>query len=341
MHEIRTERLTMRDAVPGDLDGYMAFVSDYEVIKWTSSWPYPADREFTLSRCRQVPPELGFAGPVFLGGEQIGGMGCVDGELGYFFAQAHWRQGYATEMARAVIARAFATMDWNQITAGVFDGNPGSVRVLQKLGFKETGRGKLFSKAQGKELHGPDFALTRADWLATNPIHIETERLVIRAFSTNDVTAFHAFASRNEVARMMQSIPHPLNMQQAQEWIDGRVYTGQLGFCPGVYLKDGTLIGALGIGGDPVNAAYFFDPNQWGQGYATEATRGFLSAMFKQFNLTEIEAGAMEDNPGSQRVLTKLGFTEFGRKMHQPSLRLEPDPLILYRLTRTQFEARP
>ncbi len=339
MHEIKTERLTMRDAVPGDLDGYMAFVSDYEVIKWTASWPYPADREFTLSRCRQVPSEQGFVGPVFLGDEQIGGMGCMDGELGYFFAQDHWGKGYATEIARAVIARAFAVMDWDQITAGVFDGNPGSIRVLDKLGFKETGRGKLFSKAQGKELHGPDFVLTRSGWLAANPLCIETDRLIIRVFSADDTAAFHGFASRNEVARMMQSIQHPLSREQAQDWIDGRIYDGQLGFCPGVYLKDGTLIGAAGIGGDPVNVAYFFDPSHWGQGYATEAVHAFLTVMFKQFDLTEIEAGAMEDNPASQRVLTKLGFTEIGRKMHQPSLRLEPDPLILYRLTRTQFEA--
>lgn len=340
MDEIKTKRLTMRDPTPADLDGYMTFVSDYEVVKWTASWPHPADPEFTLSRCRQVPPEQGFVGPVFLGDEQIGAMGCVDGELGYFFARKHWGQGYATEMARAVVARAFAVTDWDQITAGVFDGNPGSIRVLEKLGFRETGRDSLFSKAQGQELFGPDFVLTRTDWLAANPIHIETSRLVIRAFGKDDVAAFHSFASRNEVARMMQSIPHPLSVDQAQDWIDTRTYRGQLGFCPGVYLKDGPLIGALGIGGDPVSTAYFFDPRHWGQGYATEAMGGFLAQMFDQFSLAEIVAGAMEDNPASQNVLAKLGFVETGRKMHQPTLRLEPDPLILYRLGRTQFEAR-
>ncbi len=339
MDEIKTKRLTMRDPTPDDLDIYLAFVSDYEVVKWTSSWPYPADREFTLSRCQQIDPELGFVGLVFLGDKLIGGMSCYDGSLGYFIARDHWSKGYASEMGHAAIARAFAVTDWDQITAEVMLGNPGSVKVLEKLGFMYSGPCQCSSVAQGGDFDASQFILSRADWLAANPLHIETDRLVIRAFGPNDTAAFHAFASHNEVARMMHSIPHPLSMEQAQDWIDGRVYNGQIGFCPGVYLQDGTLIGTLGIGGDPVSTAYFFDPNHWQQGYATEAMRGFLAAMFSKFDLTEIEAGAMVDNPASQRVLEKLGFTATGRKLHQSNQRLEPDPLILYRLTQTQFKA--
>ncbi len=339
MDEIRTKRLRWRLPVASDVDGYMAFVSDYEVVKWTASWPHPADRDFVVSRCVPVDRERGFAGPVFLGDVQIGGIGIMGGELGYFFAREHWGKGYATEMAAAIITRAFKNPDLGEITASVILGNGGSVAVLKKLGFQQTGMSRCPCIAQGGEYDALDYILTRERWLAQNPLLIETDRLLINAFAPGDAGAFRAIGARKEVARMMQSIPHPLSLQQAQDWIIEREYTGKIGFFAGVYLRDGTLIGAVGLGGEPVSTAYFFHPNQWGHGYATEAMDGFLTQMFAQFDLPELTAGAMVDNPASQQVLTKLGFVEIGRKMHQPSLRLEPDPLILYRLKRTEFKA--
>ena len=83
MDEYRTKRLRWRQPRASDVDAYMAFVSDYEVVKWTATWPHPAEREFVASRCVPVAPELGFAGPVFLGDEMIGGIGVIEGELGF------------------------------------------------------------------------------------------------------------------------------------------------------------------------------------------------------------------------------------------------------------------
>ncbi|MEE9387480.1 MAG: GNAT family N-acetyltransferase [Paracoccaceae bacterium] len=340
MHEIRTERLRMRDAVASDVDGYMAFVSDYEVVKWTASWPHPAEREFTLSRCNQVDPELGFVGPVFMGDEQIGGMGVANGNLGYFFARDHWGRGYATEMARAVIARAFAIMDWDRITAAVFDGNPGSVRVLQKLGFKITGRDKVFSKAQGCELSGPEFTLTRADWLAVNPYEIRTERLVIRGLVDDDRQDLQRICVP-DVARNMRNIPTPWGDVAANAWLEMSKWQGRIGFRPAMTLHDGTLIGALGIGGEPASCAYFIGKDYWGQGYATEAMRGFLGDVFTRFALKSIQACHFDDNAASGRVLQKLGFAKTGVAIGSSDARLEDAPETLYRLSRTQLKARP
>jgi len=331
MDDIRTERLRWRSPRASDVDGYMGFVTDYEVVKWTSSWPYPADRDFVASRCVPVDAARGFAGPVFLGNQQIGGIGVIDAELGYFFARPHWGRGYASEIGRAVLARAFHRYDHDQITACVIRGNPASGRVLEKLGFERTGRSRCGSVAQGGTFDNDTFALNRATWLAANPLRIETPRLVIRAIDRADVATFHAFASRPEVARMMQSIPHPLSLEQARDWIAERQFCARPGFCPGVYLKNGPLIGALGLGGDPVSTAYFFDPDHWGHGYATEAMAAFLPDMAARFGLRSIIAGAMHDNLASQRVLAKLGFEKTGETGHQASTRLEPDRLFLYR----------
>ncbi|MGR3290925.1 MAG: GNAT family N-acetyltransferase, partial [Paracoccaceae bacterium] len=234
MDSIRTERLFWRPPLASDIDGYMAFVSDYEVVKWTSSWPHPADREFVARRCVPLAPGKGFAGPVFLGDEQIGGIGLVEGELGYFIARRHWGRGYATEIARAIISRAFARFGRDQITASVIVGNPGSARVLQKLGFRQTRPSRCGSVAQGGEFDAVDYRLSRNAWLTANPLLIETKRMTIRAFDPDDVAPFHAIARQQRVSRMLQSVAHPLSLAGAADWIDSRRYAGRPGFCAGV-----------------------------------------------------------------------------------------------------------
>ena len=135
---LTTERLTLRRAEPADLDGIHALASDFEVVKNTASWPWPPDRDFTATRAMPMDPAWGMSGPVFQGDEIIGMMGVHDnGALGYMFARAHWGKGIATEMANALIKHGFATYDWAAVNACVFDDNPASTRVLEKLGFTE------------------------------------------------------------------------------------------------------------------------------------------------------------------------------------------------------------
>lgn len=160
--EIRTERLFLRRARPSDLDALHELVSDYEVVSQTASWPWPVDRTFTATRCVPMDPARGISGPVFLGEALVGMMGVHDdGEMGYMFARAHWGKGFATEMGRALVSHAFATYDWPELKACVFTGNPGSVRVLEKLGFTEAGPCSSDCKARGGVFPTRTFTLKR------------------------------------------------------------------------------------------------------------------------------------------------------------------------------------
>ncbi len=341
MDDIRTRRLHWRLPRESDFSAFLGLVSDHEVVKWTATWPHPPDRELVRRRCEPVPPEQGFAGLIWRDGACIGAMGIVEAELGFMFARRHWGRGYATEMAAAMIARAFQRHDWPQIEASVFAGNAASIRVLEKLGFAETGQGTHANAAQGASLPITHFALSRARWLAATPLRIETARLVIRPYRPADAPAFRAIANHAGVARMMASLPHPMSEAQAADWIAARAWTGRPGFCLGVFLRDGTLVGNLGLGGTPLSTMYFFGPRHWRRGYATEAMRALLGWAFAAFGLTEITAGAMADNPASRRVLEKLGFQRTGTATCKSPARLEEVPEYLYRLSRTQFEAAP
>lgn len=163
--EITTARLTLRRARAEDLDGLHALGSDWELVRQTATWPWPANRAFTATRAQPIDPEIGLAGPVFAGREIVGMMGVTasgeGAELGYMFARAHWGQGYATEIAGAVIAHAWQVYDWPWIAADVFTANPASARVLEKLGFVERAAGLGACAARGGSFPTRSFRLLR------------------------------------------------------------------------------------------------------------------------------------------------------------------------------------
>ena len=74
-----------------------------------------------------------------------GGYFCppVEGivEIGYSVVPEAQRRGYATEMARALVERAFGFADVQAVIAHTFDSNPASIRVLEHCGFRRVGPG--------------------------------------------------------------------------------------------------------------------------------------------------------------------------------------------------------
>lgn len=150
----------LRDATSADVDAVHALASEYSVIRNTGSWVWPPDREFTASRCQPIPPDQGLGG-VVLCDQTIVGMASVfgEGELGYMLSRDYWGQGYATEICRALIDLTFAKDLWRRLSACVFEDNPGSARVLLKLGFSEGPACTSICTARGKELPTRNFTL--------------------------------------------------------------------------------------------------------------------------------------------------------------------------------------
>ena len=66
-------------------------------------------------------------------------------------------------MARAVIQRAFATTDLEQITISHFIDNPASARVIAKCGFKPVGRRTIQSVGRGADVVALTYTLARTD----------------------------------------------------------------------------------------------------------------------------------------------------------------------------------
>lgn len=82
-------------------------------------------------------------------------------EIGYWIARDQWGNGYATEAGRAVIDTLVTALGVSHIEGGVYVDNPGSCRVLEKLGFKHMGVApRLFSVSRGCADDGDRFVWT-------------------------------------------------------------------------------------------------------------------------------------------------------------------------------------
>lgn len=56
-------------------------------------------------------------------------------EIGYFIGEDFWSKGIATEAVKQLVEMLLKNFDVVRIYAGVFENNPGSMRVLEKNGF--------------------------------------------------------------------------------------------------------------------------------------------------------------------------------------------------------------
>jgi len=73
----------------------------------------------------------------------IGGIGFMGGpdkdgvvEVGYDIVPEYRKQGYATEMARSLVAWALQETDIKVVTASCLDDNIGSIKVLENVGMR-------------------------------------------------------------------------------------------------------------------------------------------------------------------------------------------------------------
>lgn len=78
-------------------------------------------------------------------------------EIGFHLVRSKWGQGYALEVAQAVVKHAFETLDYRVLRAGHHPDHVNSRKVLLKLGFQHVD--EVFYKPTG--LMHPTYVLPR------------------------------------------------------------------------------------------------------------------------------------------------------------------------------------
>ncbi len=85
-------------------------------------------------------------------------------ELGYWLGRPYWSQGFATEVARELLAFSFRNLRLDEVEAGWFHDNPASGRVLEKVGFRPDGTGQRDCAARGESVLCNLVIMSRAEF---------------------------------------------------------------------------------------------------------------------------------------------------------------------------------
>lgn len=152
---------------------------------------------------------------------------------------------------------------------------------------------------------------------------LETERLLLLPWRTEDAEAFRPIATDPEVMRYITG-GKPWSDQQMQEFVQRqiaglegngfcmwRLLTKQrperlIGFCGLQPWRDrpGLEIGYHGV----IEIGWWLTPDCWRQGFATEAARTALRFGFEHAGLEKIIAVTHRDNQASQSVARRIGL---------------------------------
>ena len=186
--ELDSARLRLRALRPDDAASIAILVNDWEVVRYTTSIPYPYDvdmaRAFIASQAERwsiwqpggaLTEEIAFAIERKSDRELLGCIGLQPGEtpsgprgleFGYWIGRTYWNRGYASEAVATLTRFAFEDMRVDEIWAAAVPVNDASHRVLEKNGFVIAGAGTRESEMRGHSLPVITRKLSRAQWLA-------------------------------------------------------------------------------------------------------------------------------------------------------------------------------
>jgi len=171
MTRIATERLTLRPIEPGDLLWIASHINNLAVSKNLTRvvHPYfPDDFKRWEQRDRRHSHVFGIT---VKGDEVMGVVGLesdavgIEAELGYWLAEAYWKQGLMGEAARAATDFGFGRAGYDRIVSGYKHRNEASRRILNRLGFRHTGHKWVWSFALKRKVEIATVELTRREWL--------------------------------------------------------------------------------------------------------------------------------------------------------------------------------
>ena len=150
---LETNRLLVRDFTLDDADDAFAMYGDPDVSRWLGGGQTHDTVEQTREMLQRITRRtrsdgLGLWAVVEkASGRLVGGAllleGTIDGreqvELGYHFRRDAWGQGYATELAAALLRYGFEQVGLQRIVGVHLPGNTASSNVLRKIGMREQG----------------------------------------------------------------------------------------------------------------------------------------------------------------------------------------------------------
>lgn len=181
-------------------------------------------------------------------------------------------------------------------------------------------------------------------------VFLETERLILRRFTDDDVDVLVELDSDPDVMFYITGgRPTPRDEIETDILPAFLSYYGRFagyGFWAVVERSTGDFLGWFhfrpgeGHAADEPELGYRLRKSAWGKGYASEGSIALIEKGFSEFGVRRVVASTMVVNTGSRRVMEKAGM-RLTRMFHQDW----PDPIpgdehgdVEYAITREEWE---
>jgi RimJ/RimL family protein N-acetyltransferase len=143
---------------------------------------------------------------------------------------------------------------------------------------------------------------------------VVTARLELRPLVEGDLDALVELDDFPEVRETIDPFDEHIPTGAAERREYERRFVENAGFVAAVERATGQVIGwfqceLAGDGSGELEIGYRLRPDAWGKGFATEGAAALLADALERPEVTRVYAHALLSNPGSLRVMEKIGMT--------------------------------
>jgi [ribosomal protein S5]-alanine N-acetyltransferase len=150
---------------------------------------------------------------------------------------------------------------------------------------------------------------------------IETKRLLLRTFTSNDAQLIYDLNNDSNVTRF--TYDPMIDIEHARQVLENIILPQYALYNHGrwaVHLRENLeFIGWCGLKYRPerheVDLGYRFKKSAWGNGYATEAADACLKYGFEKLSMRKIIGRAVPENEASWKILEKIGMRFTGEEL--------------------------
>jgi ribosomal-protein-alanine N-acetyltransferase len=173
---------------------------------------------------------------------------------------------------------------------------------------------------------------------------IETERLILRELSLDDVDDIFGYASIPEVSTFLLWYPHK-SKQDSIDFINFAkdMFAKDISIIWGIELKEEKkLIGIFDLRtmqliNDCAEIGYVISNIYWNRGFISESIQEVIKFCFNELKLNRVEAHCDEENIGSARVMEKAGMKYEGTMREKLYVKDKYRSMKLYSILKSEF----
>lgn len=334
---LRGARILLRPAVPGDIDDRHAVGSPDEFVyncggNRSENDPHPPRSvwEAWYGRQRQSPHtwHIEHEGRC-IGACRLHHLSEPDRSATFaigLFDVSRLSRGIGTEAGELVLAYAFDVLGLHRVDLKVLDYNGRAIRCYEKCGFRKDGLLRENAFIEGKFASDWVMSILEHEWRervangwtgkapTAPPLPtLETERLILRAFRSEDAPDVFAYAQNPNVGPNAGWRPHA-TLSESEGIVRHFIDKGEVWAIED--RQTGTVIGSIGLHKDERRdfdgvrmLGYVLAESHWGRGLMTEAASRVLRHAFEAQHLAMVSVYHYPHNARSGRVILKCGFT--------------------------------